>query len=171
MTYRRAAFTLIELTLVAVIILALIGLSVPLFRKTFSDLAAKDAAFSISKLINYAQERSIIDRKNYRLTFSFTANRYQLTASQQSADKLTYEKTKDKFGRVFTLPQGLSFKDPSGREAPQQGEECVKLVTFYPDGHCDGLAIEILAKNGAGYKITARAFGSRVEIKEVVSAE
>ena len=87
----RPAFTLIELTLVTIIILALVGLSVPLFRKTFSGLAAKDATFNISKLINYAQERSVIDRKNYKIMFNFTANQYQLFESKQSTDKFIYD--------------------------------------------------------------------------------
>lgn len=171
MTPKSSAFTLIELTLVTVIILALIGLSVPLFRKTFSDLAAKDTAFNISKLINYAQERSIIDRKNYKITFNFTANRYQLFESKQSTDKFIYMKINNRFGRAFTLSPGSSFNDPSGSQARQQGEEYKKDIIFYPDGHCDSLVIELLDKHGAGYKITSRGFGSLVDIKEVAGAD
>ena len=171
MIFRRTAFTLLELTLVAVIILALVGLSVPLFRKTFSELSAKNTVFNISKLINYAQERSIIDRENYKITFNFTAKQYQLFKAKQSTDRFIYVKTGDRFARAFTLPQGLSFRDPSGREMQKPGEEYKKDITFYPDGHCDILAIEILDKGGTGYKITSRGFGSLVEIKEVAGAE
>ena len=171
MTRSRAGFTLIELTLVAVIILALVGLSVPLFRKTFSDLSAKDAAFTISKLISYAQEKSVIDRENYKMTFNFTANQYQLFESKQAADKFIYTKVNNRFGRVFTLPQGLSFKDPLGEQAHQKDEEYKKDIVFYLDGHCDSLVIEILDKSGFGYKVTSKGFGSLVEIKEVAGEE
>ena len=171
MIFRRMAFTLIELTLVTVIILALVGLSIPLFRKTFSELSAKNTVFNISKLINYAQERSIIDRENYKITFNFTRNQYQLFNAKQSADKLIYMQSRDRFGRVFTLPQGLSFKDPSVQATHQQGEEYKEEIVFYPDGHCNILAIEVLDKSGAGYKITAKGFGSLVEMKEVTGAD
>ena len=60
---KHRGFTLIELTLVTAIILALIGLSIPLFKKTFTNLSAKDAVFNISKLVSYAQEKAVIDRK------------------------------------------------------------------------------------------------------------
>ena len=171
MMLRRAGFTLIELTLVTVIILALVGLSIPLFRKTFSNLSAKDAAFNISKLISYAQEKSVIDRKNYEMAFNFTANQYQLFESKQSTDRFVCTKINNRFGRVFTLPQGLYFKDPSGEQAHQEGEGYKKNIVFYPDGRCDGLTIEILDKKGSGYEIVSKGFGSLIEIKEVASAD
>ena len=105
-------FTLIELTLVTVIILALLGLSIPLFRKTFLDLSAKDTAFNISKLVTYAQEKAVIDRKNYKIIFNFNQRNYQLLESSRTEDAIVYKKVQKRFGKIFTLPQGLFFYDP-----------------------------------------------------------
>ncbi len=161
------AFTLIELTLVTVIILALVGLSVPLFKRTFSDLSAKDTAFNISKLVSYAQEKSIIGRKNHKIIFDLNRRQYQLFESSQSADALIYTKMKDRFGKIFALPQGLSFYDSKNDITEKIGEEYKKQVVFYPDGHCDELLIDVVDRSGAGYSITVKGFGSLPRIKEV----
>jgi Tfp pilus assembly protein FimT len=171
MTLKREAFTLIELTLVTVIILALVGLSIPLFKRTFSDLSAKNTAFNISKLASYAQEKSIINRKNYKMVFDFNRHSYQLFESGQSRDGIIYAGEKGRFGKNFYLPQGISFYDPKADVTERPGEEYRKQVLFYPDGHCDELSIDVVDKGGRGYSITLTGFGSTARIKEVASEE
>ncbi len=165
--YKRSGFTLIELTLVTVIILALVGLSAPLFRKTFSDLTAKDTTFNISKLISYAQERAVIDRKNFKIIFNFTSGYYQLSESQASDGRILYKQIKGRFGKAFHLPQGLSFKDKDSENARARKEEYKKEIVFYPDGRSDPLVIDMLNKEMVGYRITSKGFGTLVGIKEV----
>jgi len=165
--HKRSGFTLIELTLVTVIILTLVGLSVPLFRKTFADLTAKDTTFNISKLISYAQERAVVDRKNFKITFNFTSGYYQLLESQTSEGKILYKQIRGRFGKAFNLPQGLSFKDKDSENAQARKEEYKKETVFYPDGRSDPIAIDMLDKNMAGYRITSKGFGTPVGIKEV----
>ncbi|MDD5428428.1 MAG: type II secretion system protein [Candidatus Omnitrophica bacterium] len=167
MTQKRPAFTLIELTLVTVIILAIAGLSIPLFRHTFSDLSSKDAAFNISKLVSYAREKSIINRKTYKVIFDLNGRKYQLFESGPSAKGPVYVKEKSRFGKSFGLPQGLSFYDPKTGMTENAEGEFKKQVVFYPDGHCDELFIGIIDKGGAGYTIALKGFGSFVQIKEV----
>ena len=164
---RSSAFTLIELMLVAVIILALISLSVPLFKKTFSDLSSKDTAFNISKLLTYAQEKAVIDRKNYKMAFDFNQRQYQLLESAPSADGLVYKRSQNRFGRIFTLPQGIFFHDPATDVIQKTSEEYKKQAILYPDGHCDELSIDIIDKEGSGYNIALKGFGSLARIKEV----
>ena len=164
---RSLAFTLIELMLVTIIILALVSLSIPLFKRTFSDLSAKDTAFNISKLLAYAQERSVIDRKNYRATFDFNRRQYQLLESSPSADGIAYKTSRSRFGKAFTLPQGLFFHDPATDVTQKASEEYKKQVIIYPDGHCDELSIDLIDKQGYGYNISLKGLGSLARIKEV----
>jgi len=168
---RSRAFTLIELTLVTVIILALLSLSIPLFRRTFRDLSAKDAAFNISKLAGYAQEKAVIDRNNYKIVFDFNRRQYQLLEAGQSAQGLAYKKMTSRFGRLFKLPQGLSFYDPKTGLREKPNEEYRKESIFYPDGRCGELSIEIVDNKGTGYAITLKGFGSLPRIKEVTGEE
>ncbi|MDD5423049.1 MAG: type II secretion system protein [Candidatus Omnitrophica bacterium] len=154
----RPAFTLIELTLVAVIILVLLGLSTPLFKRSFSDLAVKDAAYNISKLINYIQEKAVLETKAFKLVFDFEKGRYRVLEASPSAGQ-PEKKITGRFGRIFDLPQGVSFKAPKN------------FITFYPDGHCDEVDIDVFARAGIGYKISAKGFGSLTRIKEIKDAE
>ena len=150
---RNKGFTLIELTLVTFLILVIIGLSVPIFKKTFSDLSAKDASFSISKLINYAQEMAVLEKKNYRINFNFQKGTYQLFEPDILAKPPVYKKVQGRFGKLFSLPKGVSL------EGKKSG------MTFYPDGHCDEVRVDILVK-GTGYSVIVKRFGNMVEMKE-----
>ena len=73
-----AAFTLIELIIVAAIILMLVAVSSPRFRSTFSDLELKDSSYSIGKIIKYAQKRAILEERKYRVIFDFENQSYRL---------------------------------------------------------------------------------------------
>ena len=170
MRLKQSAFTLIELTLVTVIILALVALSIPLIKKASLNLAAKDTVFTISKFVSYAQEKAVIDRKNYKVVFDFNARQYQIFESGMSPDGIVYQKIRGRFGKVWTLPQGLLFRDPKSGEA-QPSSEIKKQSVFYPDGRSDELLIEVVNRAGSGYSIALNGFGGTVRIKEVTGEE
>jgi len=151
---RALGFTLIELTLVTLLVLILVGLSTPLFKKTLSDLSAKNRSFSICKLINYAQEMAVLERKNYKIAFDFKNGRYQLLELSSSDLPPAYKKTTGRFGRLFGLEQGLKISGARNE------------VVFYPDGHCDDIEVNVLTST-SGYSIIVKGFGNTAEIKEV----
>jgi len=154
-TLRQAqGFTLIELTLVVLLVLVIAGLSTPLFKKTLSDLSARNTSFSICKLINYAQEMAVLERVNYRIAFDFKKGGYQLLeVAAPVKNKPVYKKVTGRFGKLFALPQGLSL---SGTKP---------CVIFYPDGHCDDVNVNVMTKLG-GYSVTVKGFGNNVQVKE-----
>jgi len=153
-TRKVHGFTLIELTLVTLLILILAGLSTPLFKRTLSDLSARNTSFSICKLANYAQEMAVLERNNYKIAFDFENGKYQLFELSASAKPPVYLKATGRFGKPSGLPQGLRL---SGSR-----EEAV----FYPDGHCDEIRINVLTGAG-GYSITIEGFGNMPKVKEV----
>ena len=149
----KAAFTLIELVLVTAIVLIIISLSIPLFKRTFSDLTIKDLAFNISKLTYLAREKAILQKKNFKISFDFPSGRYRLLEMDNSIEPPAYKKSADKYGSGFTLPKGMLFKGPKNE------------IIFYPDGRCDDANIDVLDEKGAGYTVLIRGLGSRIEIK------
>ena len=151
---QRAGFTLIELTLVTFLLLTLVGLSIPLFKKTFSNFSARDTSFNISKLINYAQEMAVLERKNFKIAFNFEKGAYQLFESDIMSKEPVYKRTSGRFGRLFGIPQGLKLT----------GDK--KDMIFYPDGHCDAIKVNILSKESR-YSVVVKNFGNMVDIKEV----
>lgn len=158
-------FTLIELALVAVIILAIITLSTPLFRRTIAELSIRDASYNISKLINYAQERAIIDNtKNFKVRFYLKNKQYKFV--EIGTDPVTKSpveiKVAGKFGKLFTLPKGITF---TRDEKP--GAQNVDIA-FYPDGHCTKADIYLYDAGKMHYKISTKGFGGLVEVSEEV---
>jgi len=152
-TLRQAqGFTLIELTLVTLLVLILAGLSTPLFKKTLSDLSARNTSFSICKLINYAQEMAVLERKNYKIAFDFKKGRYQLLELSSSGLPPAYVRVTGRFGKLFGMPQGLKLS------GVRNG------VVFYPDGHCDEIRVNVLTSAG-GYSVMVKGFGNMVEVK------
>lgn len=151
----KAGVTLIELALVALLISVIAGLSIPLFKRTFSDLILKDSTFNISKSINYGQEKAIIERKNFKIHFDFQNRSYQLLEMDTAATPHTYKRMEGRVGKVYTLPQELSFKGDKSE------------VIFYPDGHCDEVSIDVFDARGEGYKLIVKGFGSGVTIEKI----
>ena len=155
---RTSGFTLIELTLVTLLILILAGLSTPLFKKTLSDLSARNASFSICKLINYAQEMAVLERVNYEIAFDFKNSKYRLFKLSVSEKPPAYVKAAGRFGKLYGLPQGLKLAGVKD------------AVVFYPDGHCDEVNVSVLTKIG-GYSVKAKRFGNMVEINSLETEE
>lgn len=150
----KRGFTLIELLIVCAIILALVSFSTPLFRKTFTGLELKETASNITKFINFAQEKAIVDRNIYKISFDFENKRYQLFATTGEGQDVKYSSPKDRFGRVFNLPKSLDI------------EGSAKEIFFYPDGHCDKVELILTSINGKILKIATTGTLGNVVITE-----
>lgn len=130
----RPAYTLIELVLLTVIILILVGISTPLFRRSFSHLQLEDASFNFARLVNFAQERAVIESLPYRLVLDLDHSRYFLTKPDPEV-KDKYIRLKERWGRTFSLPIGVKLKADK------------KEIIFYPDGHSDKASISFTGKD------------------------
>lgn len=126
---KKAGFTLIELALVAVVILIIISMSVPLFRKTFLRLELNNAALNIAKIIRFAEGRAITEGNIFKINFDFNKKTYWLTQNSDSAPGAFKNLKNDRFGAIFTLPQNIGIK----------GEK--NYAVFYPDGRSDKITI------------------------------
>lgn len=136
------AFTLIELTLVILLISVLVGLSTPSFRGTFSNLQLKNSVSKISGLIDYAQEISVIQRKDHRLNFDFKEGSFWLTSCVLDDQEYDCQPLEGKYAKVFKLPGGVEF---SGFDKD------ITNLTFYPDGSSD--EVEFKIKAGKDYSL------------------
>ena len=154
---RPAAFTLIELIIVGAIIVVLVAVSTPLFRRTFKDLELRDAAYNIGKIIQYAQQKAIVEEKKYRLVFYFEKKAYRLFSLSEEKKGETISSWKEitgRFGVYFYLPEGVSFK--AGKDK----------IIFLPNGRCDKISVYIAGKDKA-FEIKTNGRTGHVEISEV----
>ena len=122
-------FTLIELTLTALIVAILIGISMPLFRKQFSDLQLRNTCYNIAKLVSFAQQKAIGEARYYKINFDFTDGSYWLTAGE---DLKKFENLRSKYGRIYSLPDGAAFRGTN------------KSFIFYPNGDSDKIYIGVV---------------------------
>jgi len=163
------SFTLIELIIVAAIIVALVGVSSPLFRTTFKDIELKDAAYNLSKLIKYGQQSAVIEEKRYRLLFNFEKGSYHLLTENEEAAKgelsaggkpaPDWKKAGSRFGADFYLPEGIKFKAD------------VDKITFLPSGRCDKISLYIIDQRSKIIVIKTNGRAGYVEVSEVKEAQ
>ncbi len=150
---RNKGFTFIELTLVAIIILILVGLSTPLFRKSFRSSLVNDTSQRLVQLMRYAQARAVAERELCRINFDFAKGTFWLSVQDQGvADG--FKRIEAKWGKIIKVPKGISIK----AKAP--------FITFYPDGNSDRTTIKISNSEGKTLAVTAKRHISYVQIKE-----
>ncbi|MFH1655809.1 MAG: prepilin-type N-terminal cleavage/methylation domain-containing protein [Candidatus Omnitrophota bacterium] len=137
-------FTFIELLLVVIILGAIVGLSVPRFSKTYSNLLLSDKSHNLTYLMRYAQARSIAERTNYSLNFDQARSRYWLMKRSDSQDN-EFVRLQGKFGRVFNINENLKLDCES------------EIIIFYPDGKMDKVNIYLSNSNNKFYTISTEA--------------
>jgi prepilin-type N-terminal cleavage/methylation domain-containing protein len=128
-SFHLAGFTLLELTIVVIILGILSALTIPLFRNSFSNLQLSNTAHNLASLMRYAQERSIVERINYQLNFNPQLSQFWLTQEQDPLTPGRYTRLSGKTGKINFLP----------REVKIETEKYI--VNFYPDGKIDKTTI------------------------------
>lgn len=102
----RAGFTLLELTLVMVILTIVLAIAGPSLRGFFASRKAKDTAAQILAFTQYARSEAVCQGIVYRLNFDLDQRLLWLTA-WQSGD---FRRLKTEFGKTFELPKDLDIE-------------------------------------------------------------
>jgi len=100
----RRGFTLIEMTIVLVIILAFLAMSVPFFANFSSATGVNTATREISTLLRTTRSYAITKNENYEAVFDTTTipNRFWMRDSVTSTT----------VGKGLALPSGVTFDTP-----------------------------------------------------------
>lgn len=145
--------TLIELLFVTVIMLVVVGISTPLFRKTYENICLDDVSRNFAKLMKYAHERAIIERLKYRICFDLDSKQYQVEVENDPLNQEgVFHRIEGKLGQINHIPEQLSI------------EASTSEITFYPDGSADEANLYISNRNGSVYTLTTAGTTGDVEI-------
>lgn len=119
-----SGFTLLELLIVVFLIAVTLGLSLPLFRKTFTDMKLTSAVSDIVSLMRYGQERAIVEAAVFRLNVDEVHGEYWLTKAKKEEAKTiaVFEAVPGRFGKRYRVPEELTLSSEEN------------TVDFYPDG-------------------------------------
>jgi len=135
-----AAFTLIELIMVLVILTLVVAAVAPKLRMFGAGQSMKDRARLIVGLAQYCRTQAVTQGHTYRLNVEPSTRKMWITTDNGSG---TYEAPGNEFGAQFELPDNLSMTsdfpthDPDGQYAE-----------FRPNGRTDPGKVQLT--NGDG---------------------
>ncbi|MCD6459239.1 prepilin-type N-terminal cleavage/methylation domain-containing protein [bacterium] len=155
----KRGFTLLELSMVILIISIIVAISTPKFRSTFQTIQFRNTVYNIVKLMNYARDRAIIERKPFRVRFFEDDSSFCLETvkEEEKEDKKRYYRRKREpefvvvhgnVGQKLFFPAEVTFDI----DEPSRGES----VTFYPDGQAQECVIYIEDSRDNVFTITTK---------------
>jgi prepilin-type N-terminal cleavage/methylation domain-containing protein len=136
----KQGFTLLELIIVSVIILILITVSVPLYRRTYEGLKTTFYVKDITRMMNFCRERAVFERRHYRFVIDQEDNTYRILAEDEESGR--FKPSEDRWGRVFKVPEDISIIS-----AQQE-------INFMPSGVSDSAVIHITSKENKTHSIS-----------------
>lgn len=147
-TARRAAFTLLELIVVMLILCVTAAMVAPSLRGSNESLTTKNAAAHIVALCHYARTRAITEGRIYRLNIDVKARSCWLTTQKDGADT----RLLNDLNQTYTMPEGAALAFNPADIAPASAQR--SYIRFFPGGAQDVATLTVTDR--AGSTVTLR---------------
>ena len=153
----RNAFTLLEVTIVLVMLVGLLSLAWPRMSGVAKRSELRDAALKIKLALNEARDQAIQRGLEVQFVYGLQSSRYQLRQAPSGRDTETspVEPNLNDPASGFaagSLPEGFAFRAevPTRSEVPtrDQQQSETDFITFYPDGRGTNHQLQIASENG-----------------------
>ena len=159
----RNAFTLLEVTIVLVMLVGLLSLAWPRMSGVAKRSELRDAALKIKLALNEARDQAIQRGLEVQFVYGLQSSRYQLRQAPSDRDSETspVEPNLNDPASGFaagSLPEGFAFRSevPTRLEVPARSEVPTRdpqqsetdFITFYPDGRGTNHQLQIAFENG-----------------------
>jgi prepilin-type N-terminal cleavage/methylation domain-containing protein len=176
---RCAAFSLIELIVVVVVIGVMVALIVPQMKGTYEDVLLRSTGRQLADAARLAHSQAITLNAAHRVRIDLTASRYLVERAVRDPER------GPGFAPVRHLPGGEGSLDPRvsieirGAESPDSGSNSEPLpvlmnaeasasttsqsVLFYPDGTAEAAEIRIRDRDGFGLALRISPVTGRVK--------
>ncbi len=138
----QAGFTLLEITLVVVIISIVIMIVVPKLRNT-SKAEMQSQAHRLQMIFRLVRSEAILNGAAYRLNYDLDNERYWVTPDEGSTDLAEFASNFGSLGRGTQIKAPVEIMDidlPTLAGKLAQGQI---FTVFYPDGTVDPTIIHI----------------------------
>ncbi len=148
MNSNKSGFTLVELS----VVLLIIGLIATILIPNIGRIGGDDIKESIRKvggLVQYLYGEATIQKKNFYLNFDLEDGSYYITVGREDKEKGTVEMIpyKDDFvKKKYALPSSVKIEDIDTISRGKISEGKV-TVTFYPEGFVDPTTIHFKNKS------------------------
>jgi len=170
---RRAAFTLIELMVVLIIIAVMSGMIIAEMSGNFQDALLRSSSRQLISVFSLASSRAISVNRLFRVRFDRASGHYMV---EKHARGDSFDPTGDVAGSEGVLDPRISIRiqDPDNTETPEADTEAARLehtadnaVSFYPDGTTDGREVELRDRQGFGLALRVSPITARVQVVEL----
>lgn len=153
-------FTLIEISIVILLMGFLLSLTVPAIRDNFLTDDLKTASRKLIATINYIKNRSISDYEDYLLVIDVEKGKYWYESEYMSETELDEAKKK-----VIKIPEGIQIEDIHFKDSEKifTGEA---IIRFTKKGYNRFTLIHIRSKEGEKFTFLIRPFLGRVKLIE-----
>jgi type II secretion system protein H len=159
---RRAAFTLVELMVVLVIISIITSVVVAEMGGSFQDALLRSCTRQMVSICNAAYGRAVATGHAHRVALDLETGRYVIERRRRGHEFVPVENTADAKGqidpriRVDVRVQGESLTPPGD-------------ITFYADGTADDCQVKLTDRAGDTRFLRIDPVTSRVEVGEQAS--
>ena len=134
-------FVLLELLVVVTILAIMFGTMTPLFRKSYTTLSIRNAYKDIAATVRHAQERAIMQEREFRVNFDEREGMYWLSYRDDPMEVPAKFVTLDTDeGGPTALPDGVAFRHIV---AKRDRETRAHYITFYPNGTADRATVRL----------------------------
>ncbi len=160
----RAAFTLIELMVVLIIIAVMSAMIVGEMSGNFQDALLRSSSRQLISVFNLASSRAISVNRLCRVRFDRVTGHYVIEKHDRGD---IFVPTRDVAGSEGALDTRISIRiqDAGEVETPERAPD--NAVNFYPDGTADGREIDLRDRQGFGLALRLSPITARVEIIEL----
>ncbi|MEK6715842.1 MAG: hypothetical protein AABY43_07385 [Candidatus Omnitrophota bacterium] len=136
-------FTFIELLFIVIIIAVLVAVSFPNLRKSFNSIELNSFSREISAVINYLEQRSIVDLTMIHLNIDNEKKEYYAVKAESSERFKTYR-----------IPEGIRIETEGNDE-----------IIFYPDGSIDKVTIRLINSDNQEVILTTKGVYGGVKVQ------
>ncbi len=157
--------TLLELIVVVTILGIMLGAMVPMFGGSFTGLEVRNAYKNVAAVLRHAQERAIMEEREFRVNFAKQEGMYWLTYREdQMVSPPKFVDLNTDAGRVRFLPESVRITFIDDAEYDRQTR--ARYITFYPSGTADRVTLQLRGTKSDSFRIETGRDTGIITIKE-----
>ncbi|MGZ3536127.1 MAG: pilus assembly FimT family protein [Thermodesulfobacteriota bacterium] len=172
---KNKGFSLIEMTVVLILISLSMYLVTPFFSRFSKTVEMKGAAKRISAILRYCRSEAVNRGKVYQVLFDLDLRQVHVQRIEEKEEDeeakdgtqdVTKDVAKDEFKqKTYVLPRGVDIKEVKSN-SPQYPSDYA-VIEFYPNGGSNGGMIRLDNTDQKGYRIRVHFLTGIVEIEKV----
>jgi len=163
---KNKGYSLIELTVVLVLIALSIALVAPYLSRFSKTVELKAAVKKISAILRYYRSEAVNQGKVYRVFFDSGLKEVRVQAMDSMEEKKEEKKNGEKTApKIYPLPDGVQMKEVKV-DSPQYPSD-IPAIEFYPNGGSNGGTVLLDSQDMKGYKIKVHFLTGIVEVERV----